>query len=260
MIVSTSFHPDNELIEEARQLARDLAVPYIVRKRDSLPDLLKRAKSDEVILVTKKGWRYEREDGHIFHFHPSTSALRIKNLARGESDSLVKYAELQSGDQVLDCTLGMASDAIVASYSVGETGRVVGLESQPVLALMVQQGLQTTVTHRTRLDAAMRRVEVICQDYRQYLPNLEVNSFDVVIFDPMFRETIKASSAMQVLKPLANPTPLDEESVRHAIRVARRGVLLKERPKSGEFERLGFAIVKESSQFAWGVIRKDVTR
>ncbi len=29
---------------------------------------------------------------------------------------------------VLDCTLGMASDSIVASYVVGESGKVTGLE------------------------------------------------------------------------------------------------------------------------------------
>ncbi|SDY98977.1 class I SAM-dependent methyltransferase [Thermoactinomyces sp. DSM 45892] len=240
-------------------MAGELAVPYKERHRLSLPGLFDQADRDEVILITKKGWRYERKDGHSFHFHPNTSALRIKNLARGESDSLVKFAELRSGDHVLDCTLGMASDAIVASYAVGDSGRVVGLESQPVLAQMVRQGLKTTITNRTRLDAAMRRVEVVGQDYRDTLPIMKDDSFDVVIFDPMFRSTIKSSSAMQVLKPLANPVPLDQESVQHAVRVARRLVMLKERPDSGEFERLGFTIVKASSQFAWGVIRTSQT-
>ena len=92
--------------------------------------------------------------------------------------------------------------------------------------------------------------------YQTYLKQLEDQSFDVVMFDPMFRKTVKQSSAMQMLKPLANPAPLDQESVEEAVRVARRAVLLKERPKSGEFERLGFTIVKVSSHYAWGVIRK----
>jgi 16S rRNA (guanine1516-N2)-methyltransferase len=144
----------------------------------------------------------------------------------------------------------------VASYVVGEKGRVVALESEPVIAAIAGHGLQTYRTGRKALNEAMRRVEIVQARYQTYLKQLEDQSFDVVMFDPMFRETVKQSSAMQMLKPLANPEPLDPESVAEAVRVARRAVLLKERPKSGEFERLGFTIVKASSNYAWGVIRK----
>lgn len=233
-----------------------LGVPYVIRYRDALPLLFERAQKDEVILVTKQDWRYERADGYRFHFHPNMSALRVKNLIKGESDSLVEVAKLHEGDYVLDCTLGMGADSIVASFAVGSTGKVVGLESQQQLALIVEHGLQTYKTNRTKLDEAMSRVQVIHANYREFLCQLPDDSYDVVVFDPMFRETIVTSSAMQVLKPLANPEALDPESVSEASRVARRAVLLKERAKSGEFERLGFTIVKESSHFAWGIIRK----
>lgn len=57
-----------------------------------------------------------------------------------------------------------------------------------------------------------------------------------------------------MLKELADPNPLDPDSVREAVRVARKRVVLKERLMSGEFERLGFRVVKEASNHAFGII------
>ena len=55
-----------------------------------------------------------------------------------------KPTGLAPGDRLLDCTLGFASEASLAALSVGESGRVVGLESVPELATgHAAQGLQT---------------------------------------------------------------------------------------------------------------------
>ena len=256
MFVTTSFHPGDQECDEAKKLACDWNVPFVKRGRQSLQALFIETKSDQAVIVSKDGWRYEDQEGNSFFFHPNMSALRIKHLANGEPDSMVTVAGLKKGDHVLDCTLGMGADSIVASFVVGEKGRVVALESEPVIAAIAGHGLQTYRTERKALNEAMRRVEVVQARYQSYLKQLKDQSFDVVMFDPMFRETMEQSSAMQMLKPLANPDPLDQESVQEAVRVARRAVLLKERPKSGEFERLGFTIVKASSNYAWGVIRK----
>ncbi|MBH8598332.1 class I SAM-dependent methyltransferase [Thermoactinomyces sp. CICC 10523] len=238
------------------ELAASLGVRYISRERASLPDLFQQTGLERAVIVTKKEWRYEDKEGNQFFFHPNMSALRIKQLIGGDTDAMVSVAGMREGDRVLDCTLGMGADSIVASFAVGPSGRVVALESEPVIAAIVKHGLHSYQTQRKELDRAMRRVEVIQSDYRTYLKQCADESFDIVMFDPMFRETVKASAAMQQLKPLANPAPLDQESVAEAVRVAKKAVLLKERVKSGEFERLGFVVAKESSQFAWGVIRK----
>lgn len=256
MFVTTSIQPTPEQVEEAKRLARKLQVPYRYRRRDSVRKLLDRVKESEVLIVTKSEWRYQHRNGHTFFFHPNMSALRIKHIADGKPDPLVEVASLRTGDVVLDCTLGMGADSIVASYVVGESGRVIAIESQPVIAAIVEQGFQTYQSDRKRLVDAMRRIEVRLGSYQELLPNFPDQSVDVVMFDPMFRETVKESQAMQALKPLANPSPLDEASVQEAKRVARRSVLLKERPNSGEFERLGFEIAKVSSQYAWGIWRR----
>lgn len=257
MFVTTSFHPGTKEIEEARDLSALLNIPYVERERHSLPELFKQTGQSRAVIVSKQGWRVEGEQGQPFFFHPNVSALRIKQLLNGDRDAMVETGQLRLKDEVLDCTLGMGADAIVASFAVGEEGKVVALESEPVIAAIVRQGLKTYETDRKALNEAMRRINVIHADYRSYLPSCPDNSFDVVMFDPMFRETVRTSTAMQQLKPLANPEPLDRESVREALRVARRAVLLKERPNGGEFARLGFTIAKVSSHFAWGVIRKE---
>ncbi|SFJ50423.1 Putative SAM-dependent methyltransferase [Thermoflavimicrobium dichotomicum] len=238
-------------------LARELGVPYIKRNRSSLTELFAEYNHASAVIITKQDWRYEDHEGHVFFFHPSMSILRIKHILKGEPDSLIASAGIEPGDTVLDCTLGMGADAIVASFVTGEKGRVVGLESEPAIAAIVRHGLQTYDSKRKAVNEAMRRIEVIQTDYREYLKQCPDQSFDVIYFDPMFRQTIKESSAMQALKPLANHAPLDPESVAEARRVARKAVLLKERVMSGEFERLGFTVIKKAAHYAWGIITPE---
>jgi hypothetical protein len=178
---------------------------------------------------------------------------RIKQLRQGNPDPLVTVSGMCPGDQVLDCTLGMGADAIVSAFVTGQT--VIGLESQTIIAELVAHGLKTYPAKNEGLKKAMRSIKVIGTDYRTFLPRCADRSYDIILFDPMFRETVRASSGVQPLRLLANLEPLDPETVRHAVRVARKTVVLKERPQSGEFERLGFEIVKQSARFALGVIR-----
>jgi 16S rRNA G966 N2-methylase RsmD len=255
-VVTTSHEPSFIEQEQAETIAASLFVPYIKRDRSSLDKMYKQYEIDGVLIVTKQGLRYESNGYPSFFFHPNLSLVRLKQWSKGQNDAMVRTANLVEGDHVLDCTLGMGADAIVSSFVTGEKGRVVGLESEPLLACMVSNGLQNYVSGRPVIDAAMRRIEVVNNNYRSYLAHSKDDSFDVVVFDPMFRKTVYDSKAMQSLKPLANPAAVDEESVAHAVRVARKRVLLKERRNSSEFARLGFTIVHQSSSYAWGVIEQ----
>lgn len=237
-------------------MSKQLGCPYIRREGHSIRDLYESWQMKQAIIVAKNGWRYEDQKGNRFSFHPNMAALRMKQLQMGQKDSMVECSGMKAGDAVLDCTLGMGADSIVASYIVGEQGKVVALESQPIIANIVKHGLATYETDRKTLQQAMRNITVLEEDYRSFLPSLDDSSFDIILFDPMFRETVKTSTAMQKLKPLANPEPLDLISVHEAIRVSRKAVLLKERRGSPEFDRLGFSIIREASTYAWGIIRK----
>jgi hypothetical protein len=253
-VVTTSYDPSPKEHKKAQLLAENLDVSYVLRDQMSLEKMMQQRHVDGVLIVTKQGLRYESNDRPSFYVHPNLSIVRLKQWSKGENDAMVRVAGLREGDHVLDCTLGMGADAIVASYVTGASGRVVGLESEPLLAQMVADGLHNYVSGRQAIDMAMRRIEVVNCNYRTYLEQSPSNSFDVVVFDPMFRQTVYRSKAMQLLKPLANSTAVDQASVEHAMRVAKRQVLLKERCNSGEFDRLGFTVVHRSSSYAWGVI------
>ncbi|MBE0467235.1 MAG: class I SAM-dependent methyltransferase, partial [Candidatus Desulforudis sp.] len=196
--------------------------------------------------------------GREFFFHPGLAKLRIREIMAGKTDQMVKAMDLQPGDRVLDCTLGLAADALVAGYAVGDRGRVTGLEAVPVLALLISCGLEDHRFHSGPLGEAMRRVKVLTADHREYLVSCETGGYDVVYFDPMFRVPRLASSGMEPLRLLAESTAVGPEAVREAVRVARRRVVLKERRDSSEFPRLGFERVEGGrySPVAYGVIEK----
>ncbi|MFD1394899.1 class I SAM-dependent methyltransferase [Kroppenstedtia eburnea] len=254
MIVTTSRRPREEERIWAERIASRMGVDCQPRENRSLIRMMEETAAEAAVVVGSDGAHWEDREGNTFRFHPNLAALRVKELAAGGADALVTAAGFQPGDRVLDCTLGLGADAIVAAHVTGEAGEVVGLESQPVIAALVDYGLRHYPAASPRLVQAMQGVRVVCADYREYLRRMGDDSFDVVLFDPMFRQTVTRSSALQALKMLANPEPLDPESVREALRVARKRVVLKERLMSGEFERLGFRVVKEASNYAFGIL------
>lgn len=256
LIVTTAQRAGGVMASKAAEIAGRLKVPFIERKKTPL-DIISRGWQDNILVVASTGLKLVTAQGSIA-FHPSMSKLRIKNLSRGEEDALIKAMDISLGSTVLDCTLGMGADAIVAAFVTGPAGRVVGLESIPVMAAIVQDGLAHYVDEESCLNDAMRRVEVICQDHLEYLAAQPDNSFDAVYFDPMFRRPLHRSSSMEPLRGIANPAALNPDSVREAIRVAARRVVVKETRNSGEFARLGFRRVTggKYSPVAYGVIIK----
>ncbi|SMO56131.1 Putative SAM-dependent methyltransferase [Melghirimyces algeriensis] len=236
------------------KMVRLLCGDFLPREGRSLKRMMEEADVSGIVVVASEETWWEDRMGNRFRFHPNLAAIRVKELVGGGGDALVTAANLKQGDRVLDCTLGLGADSIVAAHVVGEKGEVIGLESQPLIAALVEDGMKHYASGSSRLRRAMGSVRVVCADYRVTLPRLEDQSFDVVMFDPMFRNTVKRSSGIQMLKELADPNPLDPDSVREAVRVARKRVVLKERLMSGEFERLGFRVVKEASNHAFGII------
>ena len=103
-----------------------------------------------------------------FFFHPNSAAFRLKRVARGDGEPFGS-GTASTGDSVLDCTLGLAADAMLAAYTVGEAGRVVGLEANPNVAFIVRQGMQAYDTSELPLTACMRHIEVIQSEAVRYL-------------------------------------------------------------------------------------------
>ena len=182
--------------------------------------------------------------------------LRMVNIRRGMGDRFLEAAGLAEGDVFVDATMGMASDALIASWAVGEKGRVLALEASPLVFMLVREGLEQLGNlkeppgkSRDKREAwlalakASSRIEAVCAHHQTVLEKLPDSSVDVVYFDPMFRHTVTASSSMRPLKDWSCSESLGPETIDQACRAARKRVVLKERKNSGEFQRLGFTLL-----------------
>lgn len=258
-IVTTGRKFHQETIDLARETAKKLQIPYVERKKFSTDELKKRYDTDFVLVAKKDALSLETPHGELF-FHPNMAHLRIKNLRlHQQQDHMVEALGLKQGMSVLDCTLGFAADSIVASYVVGASGSVTGLESQPLIQAVVSYGLQhyRDDTSPYVLEA-MRRVKTICIDALSYLKKQPDNSVDAVYFDPMFRHPFMESKSLDPLRTVANKHALTPATIAEARRVARQRVVMKESSLSTEFARLGFEQVVGGtySKVHYGIIIK----
>ena len=242
-------------IETAKAMAAQLGVAYVERPHNQVLEAFMAAQGlAAVIVLEKDGPRIHSEHG-TFAYHPGMAEIRVQQLLRGAPDHSVRALDLHPGARVLDCTLGLASDAAVAACVAGSTGRVVGLEASLLLHFAVQHGLAHYECKTPLLTAALRRVEAVHAVAAEYLATCAPNSFDVVYFDPMFRHPVQGSKAMEALRPLSLEEPLARSTVELALKVAPR-VVIKERSEyllaeygcqeyvGGKYSRIKFGIIR----------------
>jgi len=242
MIVTTSLRSLPDDVAAACRFASEIAGVYVPREKYSLSELQTKYEVTQFVVIEKQQpVVYQGEERFIFH--RGMAELRILNILRSSNDPMISAMGLEPGWSVLDCTLGLATDALVAAFAVGTAGRVLGLESSSIVAALTRWGLadlsgeQADARLETKLSA--RRIEVIHADHADYLSKLPDESFDVVYFDPMFRRPKKASVGIAPLRNFADARALTLETLQQAKRVARRRVVIKEAHDSPEFSRLG---------------------
>lgn len=257
-IVTTCLRPTEEIMHKASDHASLHDVPFIARRKHSIETLMNRYGA-AVLVFDKRRVEYTPFGSEEpFFFHPSSSVFRVKQLLRDGGDPLVDAADLTGGDRVLDCTLGLGSDSIVMSHAVGPDGRVVGLESEFITAMLVKEGMAVWEEKEPALNEAMRQIEVVWTDALDYLKECADDSFDVVYFDPMFEKTISESVHLNPLRTLANEAQLTDELLMEATRVARKRIVLKAHYESKVFESYGFKrLLRKSSKFHYGYIDQE---
>lgn len=258
IVVTTPYDPPAELIERSRKTAEELGAAWVARRGMSLSKLESRYAPEHLVVVGHQGiqWHTGGAGGKPFFFHPGLSVVRIKRLMDGQKDAMLTVCRFEPGDEVLDCTAGLASDSIVFSYAGNGASTVTALESRFPLYYVVSEGLRSYTAELPPVTEAMRRIRTVHADHLAYLAALPDRSVDIVYFDPMFREPVHTSSGISPLRALADERTLSQEAVHQARRVARKCVVLKELRDSEEFERLGFSLDPRSqSKIAYGVIR-----
>ncbi|TLS35443.1 class I SAM-dependent methyltransferase [Pseudalkalibacillus caeni] len=255
MIITTAGRTKSPLVKKANRLSESYNFPYIERNKLSLAQL-KEKYHDDVLVVGKEKifLLLENEEEPVF-FHPNSAMFRAKRFLKGEKDPLVSIAGLTEGMSFLDCTLGLASDCIIASMAVGLSGKVTGVEGNKLLYLLVKEGLQTWNSGIDEIDLSMRQVKVDLKDHYSFLMASDNNSYDVVYFDPMFETPVKGSNGLSGIKKVAMHSSLTAETIQEAKRVARKRIILKDHWKSERFDYFGFNQIKrKTATFHYGVI------
>jgi hypothetical protein len=241
LAVTTSLHPSPQELREARQAAARHGLPFALRGRSALPEVVEAAGVDGLLVLTERQAALWAE-GAERRWAPGMGLVRTKRvLARlaghaappTDRDPFLDAAGLVPGDEVLDATLGLGADALVAAAASGPRGRVVGLEGSPALAAWVAEGL------RRLPEEPARRVEVRAGEHLAALSALPPRSFDVVVFDPMFRHARAEPGGFDLVRRLADARPLEAAAVEAARRVARRWVVVKDGAPGWDLARLG---------------------
>ncbi len=253
VVVTTTVGPSPPLENRARVLARRLGHRYVARRRLTLRVLLDRTDATASLIVGDEALRYG-VPGHAYGFHPNMARHRVATIVAGGVDRLAKVAALASGDRFLDCTCGLGADAIVAAHVVGSAGVVEALEANPILATLVEHGLRSYAHRDPALVRAMRRVRVRTTNYRDLLPTLGENSWDVVYLDPMFDRPVAATRSLDLVRRLAIRNRPTRDDIALARRVARRAVVIKDRAPGSLLQALDVPVVSTSHRIWFGAV------
>jgi len=221
--------PSESLLEDATQLAAELNVPIFPRRTVTLTRIFQETNAARLLVLGPDRWTlHDHKMGIEYFYHPNMIQVRWQNLDHGDRDLFAESTQLKTGDSILDCTVGFAAEAILASRLVGPSGLVIGRESVPELAAITRNGVATFKMQSKGIEEAMRRINIVTADYRDYLPNCATSSIDVVYFDPFFPARMPGSeNSVGPLHHFGNTSPLGALSVTEARRVARRRVVIK---------------------------------
>ena len=258
MFITTAGRTNLVMTEKAISIANQLNIAYIARNKKSVTALQTENNHDDCMVVGKSQLElYPNGELEPFFFHPNSAMFRVKRLLNGELDPFIEASQLKGGMSVLDCTLGLAADSIVASFVVGTAGNVIGTEANKYLAYLVKEGLLQWDSGLPQMNEAMQQIEVYHSNSYDFLKEQESNSFDVVYLDPMFEEPVIESDGIKALSRFALHDDISESLMNEALRVAKNRVILKDHFRSKRFEKYGFNQTRrKSAKFHFGVLEK----
>lgn len=218
------------LVDKAKSEAGRIGWEYT--GREGLKERVKDALLADVLVFGSDGVRLSRYAEGLkkasFRFHPSTAPLRIGNLLKGGSDVMAGAMGLGDGDSVLDCTMGIGSDAIVASFVVGCRGSVKALEASEEIFTAVDMGMRE-YRGDARIEGAISRILRSRESYRKALMGMPDGSFDIVYMDPMFQTKVSSANPIDAIRTWACGDYPSREDLLEAARVARRRFVMKVR-------------------------------
>ena len=256
-VITTAGRPDTVSLKFAVEAADVLGYEMVERNKRSVARIQKEYDSAVLVAGVNRYELFRIGMDKPFFFHPNSAAFRLKRLLNDETDPLIEATLLSEGDSFLDCTLGLASDSIIASFVTGDSGKVSGLEGDADIAFIVQRGLHSFLSNSAELTEMMKRVNVVHADAVTYLKSQPDMRWDVVYIDPMFSAPIEESSNFIPLRQVGLKNPLTEEWMEQAQRVCKRRVVVKDRYDSPIFDKFNLErIVRPNTKFHFGYYEK----
>ncbi len=229
MIVTTSSSSP-ALIEQAHRIAGAYGMDYRVRGEKSVAYLAETTGDPQIFVVNHlHGLSYYEPGRPEAFWHPNMAYHRIGSLQNGGTDTLGDVCGLREGMTFFDGTLGLASDALTASYITGGSGRVTGVEKSLPLCILLKEGFVFYGEKYPALRPVLERLRpnIVCGDSLTVLRQTPARAYDVVYFDFMFREPVGRSLGIGIIRDYAVYDTFTDEHRSEATRVAGKTVVVK---------------------------------
>lgn len=250
--ITTIPKPIEQNIAQAREIAEKFSIPFFERK-ESCKKCMEENNLDGLIVCGKELF-LKTKDGE-YKFHLGMAKLRLLQLKRGNVDRLCKLIP-ESVSTFLDCTFGQGNDSIVVSGFLGEKSKIISLEKSKALYIIGKYGIKK-ISETDEYQDILKRIELKNEDFFTYLKKAESKSIDVVYFDTMFKHPVKSEkNHREAFRKCACYDKLTKEILDESIRVAKKRVIIKERPFSIIFRKYNFSYIdtKKGQSVAYGVI------
>ena len=241
--------------EETQAVADYYDLPFIERNNKGIDKLIRLHELKTLLVLTEDGLAaYSLGQKEKLRFHPGMAVPRMRLAKGGQQEPLLKAVEPKAGMQILDCTLGLASDALSIAMAIGDNGRVYGLEASRAIYIITDYGLKHYAAANKEIGQALKRITVQNQNYYQFLAQCR-EEFDVVYFDPMFDHGLYKSQSINALRPFADYSPLTQEMLEKALAIAPKAVVKyrREAKTNLEFDEI---IKGNYSPIAFGVCHR----
>lgn len=234
--ITTGYKPTNEQRLQAQKLASEWQLPYVERGHASLRRLAERTRIFHWLVQLQRG--LVATDGKTrLEFHLQMAKLRALNWERKRQDHFADLLHEVSPERFLDATFGRGSDAIMAAYTLPENVEIIALEKSFPVYAVGRDGLRSMqVPEAAALTAALRRIHLLHADVSDYLKKQPDNRFDVIYFDFMFHHTVSQTNNLADLRIFAAQSGLDEILWEDAKRVAKKRIIVKNRPFASWFK------------------------